>query len=121
LSPSARRPSSGFDGVNEEADVRANATVVDGHADVGASMTHVNDDDADDGIFDDTLCEILGASSRMASSLDLDLAFGAVDATSTSLALHFSFHSPPSPLPSPLLLLLLLLGSPSEIQEFSLS
>ena len=36
-SPSARRPSSGFDGVNEEADVRANATVVDGHADVRAS------------------------------------------------------------------------------------
>jgi len=33
-SPSARRPSSSFDGVHEEADVRANATVVDGHADV---------------------------------------------------------------------------------------
>ena len=45
-SPSARRPSSGFDGVNEEADVRANATVVDGHADVRASavMTEDNDD-----------------------------------------------------------------------------
>ena len=36
-SPSARRPSSGFDGVNEEANVRANAAVADGHADVGAS------------------------------------------------------------------------------------
>jgi len=70
-SPSARRPSSGFDGVNEEADVNANATVVDGHADVRASavMTHINDDDADDGIFDDALCEILGASSRVATSL----------------------------------------------------
>jgi len=37
--------------------------VVDVHADVRASavMTHDNDDDANDGIFDDTLCEILGA------------------------------------------------------------
>ena len=33
-SPLARSPSSGFDGVNEEVHVRANATVVDGHADV---------------------------------------------------------------------------------------
>jgi len=35
-SPSARRPSSGFDSVNEEADVRANVAVAlaDGHADV---------------------------------------------------------------------------------------
>jgi len=37
-SPSARRPSPGFDGVNEEADVRANASVVDGHADVCAPL-----------------------------------------------------------------------------------
>jgi len=84
-------------------------------------MTVDNDDDADDGIYDDILSEILGASSRVAPSLDLDLAFGAVDSTSTPLALHFSLHSPPSLLPSPLLLLLLLLGSPSEIQEISLS
>jgi len=35
-SPSACRSSSGFDGVNEEADVRANAAFVDGHADVCA-------------------------------------------------------------------------------------
>jgi len=41
--------------------------------------------------------------------------------TSIALALHFSLHSPTSHLPPPLLLLLLLLGSPSEIQEFSLS
>ena len=49
LSPSACRPSSGFDGVNEEANVSANAAVVDGHADVRASavMTHANNDDAD--------------------------------------------------------------------------
>ena len=80
-SPSARRPSSGFDGINEGADVRANAAVVDGHADVCASavMTHVNDNDADDSIFDDALCKILGASSRVVSSLDLDLAFDAVN------------------------------------------
>jgi len=80
-SPLARRPFSGFDGVNEEADVRANAAVVDGHADVCASavMTHVNDNDADDSIFDDALCKILGASSRVVSSLDLDLAFDAVN------------------------------------------
>ena len=50
-SPSACRPSSGFDSVNEEADVRANATVVDGHADVRVSavMTDDTDDDADVG------------------------------------------------------------------------
>ena len=35
-SPSARRPSSAFDGVNEEANVRANAAVVPGYADVRA-------------------------------------------------------------------------------------
>jgi len=40
---------------------------------------HVNDDDADDRIVNDALCKILGASSRVATSLDLDLAFGAVD------------------------------------------
>ena len=59
-SPSARRASSGFDGVCEEANVRANAAVVDGHADVRASavMTDDNDDDAD---VDDPLSEILGA------------------------------------------------------------
>ena len=84
-SPSARRPFSGFDSVNEGADVRANVVVVDWHADVRASATNDNDDDADDGIFDDTLCEILGASSRVATSLDLDLAFGAV-AVSVNLA-----------------------------------
>ena len=106
-SPLARRPSSGFDNVNEEADVRANATVVDRHADVCASavMTHVDDDVA--------LCEILGASSRVATSFDLDLTFGAVD-VNLNLACT-SLLSPLSPLPSPLLLLLQLLGCPSEI------
>ena len=74
-SPLARRPSSG---VNEEDDVRANAAVVDGHADVRASavMTHVNDELTT--VFSMTLCEILVASSRVATSLDLDLTFGAV-------------------------------------------
>jgi len=60
-------------------------------------MTHDNDDDADDGTFDDTLCEILGASSRVATSLDLDLAFGAVD-VNVDLA-GTSLHSPLSHLP----------------------
>jgi len=96
-SPSARRPSSDFDGVDEEAHVRANAAVVGGHDDVCASavMTVDNHDDADNGIHDDTLSEILGASSRVASSLDLDLAFGTVgsnvDPACTPLL------SPPSP------------------------
>jgi len=83
--PSARRPSTGFDGVNEEADVRANATIVDGHADVRASavtvMTDDNNDGANVGNLNDILSEILGASSRVATPLDLDLAFGAVDVT----------------------------------------
>jgi len=38
-----------------------------------------NDNDADDGDFDDTLGEIISASFMAAPSLDLDLAFGAVD------------------------------------------
>ena len=82
-SPSARRPSSGFDGVNERADVRANATVVDRHADVRASavMTDDNDNGANVGNLDDILSEILGASSGVATPLDLDLAFGTVDVT----------------------------------------
>jgi len=102
LSPSARRPSSGFDSVNEEANVRANAAVVDGHADVRASavMTDDNDDDANVGNLDDTLSEILGASSRVPTSLDLDLAFGAVD-VNDDLACT-SLLSPLSPLPPPI-------------------
>jgi len=40
--PLARRPSSGFDVDNEEADVRANVAVVDGHADVRASAGRVS-------------------------------------------------------------------------------
>ena len=122
-SPSARRPSAGFDGVNEEANVRANATVVDGHADVHASavMTNDNDNDAHDGNFDDTLGTILGASSRVATSLDLDLTFGAVD-VNDDLACTFLLSPlcplPPhiaSPPPSAAA------GEPTEIQEFSLS
>ena len=59
---SARCPSSGFDGVNKEANVRANAAVVPGYADVRASavMTDDNNDGVDDSNFDDTLSEILG-------------------------------------------------------------
>jgi len=61
--------------------VRANAAVVDGHATVRASavMTNDNSDNADVGNLDDTLSEILGVSFRVATSLDLDLAFGTVD------------------------------------------
>ena len=63
-SPSARHPSSGFDGVNEDDNVCANAAVVDRHADVRASavMTADIDDDGDDGNFGDTLSEILGST-----------------------------------------------------------
>ena len=42
-------------------------------------MTDDNDNNANVGNLDDTLSEILGVSSRVATSLDLDLAFGAVD------------------------------------------
>ena len=137
-SPSARRPSSAFDGVNEEANVRANAAVVPGYAGVRASAAMTDDiaalartpttttlsdnnDDGDDGNFDDTLSEILGISPG--SQLLPTLIWLLVPSTTTSiaLALHFSLHSLTSHLPPPLLLLLLLLGSPCEIQEFSLS
>jgi len=69
-SPSARRPSSGFDVHNEEADARENIVVADGRADVRASaaMTDDNDDDADNGNFDDTLGEIVGASFKVTPS-----------------------------------------------------
>jgi len=76
-SPSACHPSSGFDGVNEDDNVCANAAVVDRHADVRASavMTTDIDDDAHDRNFEDTLSEILGSSSKVTTSRDLDLAF----------------------------------------------
>ena len=100
-SPSARRPSSAFDCVNEEANFRANAAVVPGYSDVRASavMTDDNNDDVDDGNFDATLSEILGSSSRVASSPYLDLAFGAVD-INVDLACT-SLLSPLSHLPPP--------------------
>jgi len=101
-SPSARRPSSVFDGVNEEANVRAYAAVVHGRADVRAStvMTDYNNDDVNEGNFDDTLSEILGTSSRVATSHDLDLAFGAID-VNVDLACT-SLLSPRSHLPPPI-------------------
>ena len=84
-------------------------------------MTDDNDDDANVGKLDDTLSEIIGASSTVATSLDLDLAFGAVDVNDDLVCT--SLLSPLSPLPPPmsLLLLLLLLESPSQIQDFSQS
>jgi len=125
-SPSARHPFSGFDSVNEEANVHANAAVLDGHANVRASavITHVNDDNANDGFFNDTLSKILGASSRVAISVDLDLACGAVD-VNVDLACT-SLLSPLSPLPPPITPPPPSAAAgepicPSEIQEFSLS
>jgi len=97
-----------------EAEARENVVVADGHADVRASaaMTNDNDNDADDGNFDDTLGETLGASFRDMPSFDLDLAFGAVDSNVDLACTRLLSPLPPSPLPSPLPLLLLLLGSP---------
>jgi len=63
-------------------------------------MTDDNNDDADVGNLDDTLSEILGVSSRVATSLDLDLAFGAVD-VNDDLACT-SLLSPLSPIPPPI-------------------
>jgi len=98
----ARHPFSGFDFDNEDADVRANVAVVDRHADICAStvMADDNDDDADDGNFDDTLSEILGASSRVSTLLDLDLPFGTVDSNIDPACIPLL--SPLSPLPPPL-------------------
>jgi len=66
-------------------------------------MTNDNDNDANVVNLDDTLSEILGASSRVATSLDLDLAFVAVDVNDdlacTSLLSPIS-HLPP-PITSP--------------------
>ena len=59
-----------------------------------------NDDDANDGDFDDTLGELLGDSFRVTPSLDLDLAFGAVNSNTDLACTHLL--SPPSPLPPPL-------------------
>jgi len=101
-SPSARRHFSGFDSVNKEANVRANATDVDGHANVRASavMTGDNKDGANVGNLHNILSDILGASSRVATPLDLNLAFGVVDVTD-GLS-RTSLLSPLSPLPPPI-------------------
>jgi len=77
--------------------------------------TNDNDDNADDGNFNDTLGKILGASFRETLSLDLDLAFCAVNSNVDLACARLLFPLLPSPLPPPLLLLLLPLGSPSEI------
>jgi len=72
----------------------------------------------------ETLREILGASFMATPSLNLDLAFGAVGSNVDLARTHLFvalFPPPASPLPSSLPLLLLPLGSPSEIQEFSVS
>ena len=58
-------------------------------------MTVDIDDDGDDGNFVDTLSEILGSSSKVTTSLDLDLAFDTVDRACTSLLSPLSHFSPP--------------------------
>jgi len=75
---------------------------VDGHANVreSAVMTDDNDNDADVGNLDHTLSEILGVSIRVTTSLNLDLAFGAID-VNDDLACT-SLLSPLSPLPPPI-------------------
>ena len=80
----------------------ANATVVDGHVNVRASAVMIDDnnDSANIGNLDDILSEILSASSRVATLLDLDLAFGAVDVTDDLS--YTSLLSPLSPLPPPI-------------------
>jgi len=62
-------------------------------------ITNDNDDD-NVGDLDDILSEILGASSRAATSLDLDLAFGAVDINDDLVCT--SLLSPLSTLPPPI-------------------
>ena len=99
-SPLAHHPYSGFDVDTEEADVRANVAVTDADIRASAVMTVDYDDDADDGIYDNTLSEIHGASSRVAPSLDLDLAFGTVDSNVDPACTPLP--SPLSPLPTPL-------------------
>jgi len=63
-------------------------------------MIEDNDDSANVGNLDDILSDILGASSRVATPLDLDLTFGAVD-VSDGLSCT-SLLSPLSPLPPPI-------------------
>jgi len=59
---------------------RAPASLAAGSRELASAvMTDDNDDDANVGNLDDTLSEILGVSSRVTTSLDLDLTFGAVD------------------------------------------
>jgi len=63
-------------------------------------MTEDNDDSANVGNLDVVLIDILGASSRVATPLDLDLAFGVVDVTDGLSCT--SLLSPFIPLPPPI-------------------
>jgi len=78
-----------------------------------------NDNHANDGEFPVTLGEILGATFMASPVLGLDL--GIADSNDDFDRTPLLSLPSPLPLPSPLLLYLLLLGSPPEIQEFSLS
>ena len=122
-SPSARCPSTCFDFVNEESNVRVNVTVVDGHADVCESAVMIKDKMTVPMTVILMTFSLTSSALHPGSQLLSTLISLLVSSTSqtASHVLHYSLHSFPSHLPSPLLLLLLLLGSPSEIQEFSLS
>jgi len=72
-----------------------NVVIADGHADILD-----NDDGADEGDFDDTFEEILGAEFMATPFLDLDLSFGAVNSNVELARTHLL--SPLSPLPPPL-------------------
>jgi len=102
-SPSARRPSSGFDVDNEDVDVHANVSVADGHDGIRASalIPDDNDDDADTAISMTFSAKSLALHPGAQLLLTLISLLATSTPTSTSLALHFSLHSLPSPpLPS---------------------
>jgi len=63
-------------------------------------MTEANDESVNVSNLDVILSDIFGASSRVATPLDLDLAFGAVDVTDGLSCT--SLLSPLSPLPPPI-------------------
>ena len=78
---------------NTHTRTHAHTHMQDGHANIRAS-TNDNDDDADDGNFEDTFGEILGASCRVTTFLDLDLATTVVSVLTGKevVTLYFSAH-----------------------------
>ena len=103
----------------EEANVQANVDVATGNADVHVSAVMADDDDDDNSLTLSEKSSALHPWPHLFSTLITLLALSTPP--STSIANLFFLHHPPPLFPSPLLHLLLLLGSPPEIQEFSLS